>query len=526
MNNYNICIIGDVNCGKTTIASILSSVKFGSIKRRQSTFKYTVLEQTSTDLDCTKTETDDLVTLYTSNKYLGDIPYSVSLYDSISISDEDSCSKFNKLKRMFDVLVIVFDANYGITDNVKSILELSDNTLNIFVVNKYDDLEDEELNENFDDIVTYLMKNNMIKTRNELLKLYALPIYEVMFNRKSKKAENYQSIYKNVNQECGRNALLKEIRDNILINKDKIYNNRLKYLENDSLSLKQIVIMYNECSKYADIVKSLSHYIKKAIDIDSESSCDVDEVNEDNDESDEDESDEESEDEAENEAEDEAENELEEVNDSEVECEVANNEVINDNKKVISVDIFDDVKSVLNFFDDKLKGYIINKYFEANDTVDILKFVKYFGNDDSVCNSFHMEYILSNLLDDIENGCINYDFLEGLSGYLEKVDSLNNESEIREKLDKYLCKMYEYVFDILDSCKSSKSKVLQKYPQYWIGLKMLFDDNNELIKTMKCNICKYYSITSMKSLNAINKCVRELDYVKLSALGTLLNFNV
>ena len=122
MNNYNICIIGDVNCGKTTIASILTNIKFGSIKRRQSTFKYTVLEQMSTNLDCTKTETDDLITLYSSNNYLGDVPYSVSLYDSIALTDSDSYEEFNKRKRVFDMLLVIFDATSGLTNNMKNLL--------------------------------------------------------------------------------------------------------------------------------------------------------------------------------------------------------------------------------------------------------------------------------------------------------------------------------------------------------------------------------------------------------------------
>lgn len=522
MNNYNICIIGDVNYGKTTIASIISSVKFGSIKRRQSTFKYTVLEQTKSVLECTRTETDDLVTLYSSNRYLGDTSYTVSLYDSIALTDEASYDKFNKMKRIFDMLIIVFDASYGMTENMKTVLKVFNNTLNIFVLNKYDDPEDDELNENYYDVTDYLIQNNFINKEQELLKLSSLPIYETIFNGKSKKALNYHSLYKNIDEECGKSQLLKAIKDQFTVNKDQIFNNRLKYLENDSLSLKQIVFMYNECKKYADIKNSLSHYIKKAIDIDVHSSCaDVEESDEESDNESEDEFDN---DETCNESNIEQEDETEMEVDDEIDNESCkDDDEANESIKGDNIDIFDDVKSVLNYFDDKLKGYIIGKYLDMNSSVDINKYLKYFGDDDVVCNSFHVEYIVSSLLDDIGNSSIDYEYLEELPEYLKNI-KVNNKKEIKEKLDDYLHKIFTFVFDILDSCKSSKSKVLQKYPQYWLGLKMLFDNNNATIKEMKCNLSKFYKITSVKSLNAINECIKNKDYNKLDVLDALLKF--
>lgn len=116
MDTINICVVGEVSVGKTTLVSTILNKQVGTIKRSRSTLKYYRFTENKTSNDFLGSEliseyVEPLDIFKNDNKL-----YNVAIYDTIGCNDieiDDQNEIFLKLQKYIDIFIIVLDATKG-----------------------------------------------------------------------------------------------------------------------------------------------------------------------------------------------------------------------------------------------------------------------------------------------------------------------------------------------------------------------------------------------------------------------------
>jgi GTP-binding protein EngB required for normal cell division len=249
-----ICLLGKTSVGKTTLISCLVNKPVGEIKRKSSTFNY-----------CGYGE--NIMTDYSNVIKMENVPqhnlnkFNTIIYDSIGFENNTTnVNIYKSLEQELDLSIVVIDGHtdFGTNENDKAMLNIiNDKMLTLYVINKIDDVNDEELIANVDDIKKFLLNNKYIKSPDEVVCIGGNSIYQKKF--KSDLGELY------VSEEL--NNLKNKINNIINSNLQEIINNKInKTLENPK-SIKDLVNtydgIYTMCKDTVVLDHSRSYYLFK-----------------------------------------------------------------------------------------------------------------------------------------------------------------------------------------------------------------------------------------------------------------------
>lgn len=249
-----ICLLGKTSVGKTTLISCLVNKPVGEIKRKSSTFNY-----------CGYGE--NIITDYSNVIKMENVPqhnlnkFNTIIYDSVGYEDNDNnINIYKSLEQELDLAVIVIDGHmdFGLNKSDRAMLGMvSNNMLKIYVINKIDDINDEELISNISDIKKFLLENNYIKSPDEVVCIGGNNIYQKKFKTVSDVpyvSEELDNLKNKINN----------IIDN---NLQEIINNKInKTLENPK-SIKDLVNtydgIYTTCKNMVSLDHSRNFYLLK-----------------------------------------------------------------------------------------------------------------------------------------------------------------------------------------------------------------------------------------------------------------------
>ena len=193
ISNINICVIGEISSGKTSLVSVIINQLAGAIRMKRSTMNYQRFVENPIEIPVdSKTPIDDHKELAMATdqtircdtvqinpiKCLNyERSYRFNLYDSVGMDERDRDDEnhdfFNSsILPYIDILLVVLDVTSGLSK--KSEKEFLRRTVSykchrIYVLNKADDPMDEEIIENINTMTDYLLKNKYIDDRNEVV---------------------------------------------------------------------------------------------------------------------------------------------------------------------------------------------------------------------------------------------------------------------------------------------------------------------------------------------------------------------
>lgn len=475
MNNISIAIIGNDNIGKTTLTSILCDLKIPDIRRKKSTLKPNIIKYTSISRE--PEDLKDKKIFYTQNKILN-LEFDVSIIDTSAFT---TMTEYNS-----DIVISMFDINDGFDINKINTI----NPLTIYVVNKYDHLkEDEELLRYLDETKTAL--------KTDIIKLDSKYIYDYKFNNHNEMQSVMNLMFNNYDNICDKFGLTELklklcnfINDNI----DAIFNNRINRLNksvNNKISIKDLVSLYDECSIYKKLDKSLNEYIEELIN--NEKSIVDANISDNNDSlSDSESSVEETDEEQSNKS-----------NQETIEF-VVDDEIMKETQ--YSFGIFNNIHVVIDRFDDNMKEQIVDSYYNIYKNYDVSTFKNLFGLDDSICNYKFILLILNYYINRLSENTrsiiiIDKDHLYSLLTNTNiDAEKMNN---IKELFVKYVFKFAIRLFILLEQYKFIKNK---KYTDRYINILSCWIDINKLIKKYNIDLNISHLIFTNKSVvKLINK---------------------
>ena len=493
MNKIEVCIIGNDNVGKTTLASVLSNKKVGIISRKKSTMKPTIIA--FSDKEKETEYYDDYDKVYTDSK----------TYDrELELTFIDSAYYKKDMFLSYDFIINVIDIT-----NYNEDIKYEDHPLVVNVVNKFDYDDDTELNLFYDEICDKLNDDDVIK-------ISAGSIYTLLFedSMKKKSIEKMYNSKEEALRKLGYYNLFDTINSYIKCNIDGIFENRMERLNNMdkyNISIKDVVLLYDNCSKVKNLDKPLSKYIENIIHNLNNDICDEDS----NDEGDEDNLDNENI----KDEEDEDEGDEDEEEDEEEEEEDGEDDNKEDNKEE-NIEAFVGIREVLQRFDSKLLKEIILCYHNSNTKIDLELYISLFSNQNKYCNTYTVLYLLKRMCNDLADDeivMLNNDMLDKL---LSNIDHEFNNN-IKNLGENYLYSLMTYIFNKLEGYKKKEHILLQKdYIMNWIWInnivkKYSFDDN-----------FAYITITNNSTKRLMNKMIleRKINTNTFNRLGCLLKF--
>lgn len=280
-STINICLIGEVSVGKTTLLSILLNNICGQIKRSRSTLNYSCFTENFSTTDFPFVENNNI---FSNNIAHYDIPklqwlnndnrhYKISLYDTIGFNDieidEQNQNIYTKIKNNIDIIIIVLDVTKGLsTKSEKNILNMIDNNkLKIFVINKCDDTDDVELLDNFKYMCDYLIDNKYVSSVSDIISMSSDNIFNIIFKSNIKKSNFLLSTYDNENNIkniFGYNNLINSINDKINKNLKTIFDEKINQYMNKCTNIydfyKTIInasIINNTIYDIDDLIKNI-----------------------------------------------------------------------------------------------------------------------------------------------------------------------------------------------------------------------------------------------------------------------------
>lgn len=137
-------------------------------------------------------------------------------------------------------------------------IDIIDKTkLKMFVMNKCDDFEDDELNENCNEIIKYLTENDITVKTTDIVKMSADNVYNSMFKTNDKKTKTLINLYNDfetVYEMFGYNTLKNVLNNKIKNNLDKIF---MKKLDQSISTTKSIYEYYLIFEKSTQICKKI-----------------------------------------------------------------------------------------------------------------------------------------------------------------------------------------------------------------------------------------------------------------------------
>lgn len=489
MNNILIEFIGDANVGKTTVSSIFAGLPTGEVKRKQNTLEATLHTIKNTLPHITPDEIYNWIDAV-------DLQFVPVIRDTIALDQ-------NYVKNG-DLLVIIVDVTVGVTEELKAFLSKNISSLKLFILNKYDE-DDEELVEYTNDIIKHLETDQVIL-------LNSLPIYECMFNSDSKKAIIYKNAYNGniygLYEKCGlfnlRNNICKFINENMQL----IYDTRLQQLNcNNVGNIENLVNVYHECSKNTPLNNSLEHYINILFKFNTdnvECNCDEDGDDEfDYDDSEDEEDNYDDNDENDN-------NDEEDDEDDEDDNEDDNND--NDDEcNDIDINIFEGAKNILKYLSDSVIVKIVNKYYTITSYDNMNTFEHYFGYENKICIIESFKIITNYVIMKCNTENVNMDSI--LNKYASRLNMIQtvtlNECEITELHILFVNMLRKYcilMFNMLNGCdNTNKMSTIMRNKVYTNGKKYI---------ELKILESKYYPHSHTKFLQLTNKyginCVNDI----------------
>lgn len=281
METINVAFVGEVSTGKTTIISAIIQCIAGTIKKKQSTNHINSFTESITPIEPNEMKNEiikndvnigDKIQMYEWNipKIAGiNIPYKFNIIDFPALPNQNLMKKIREIIHNIDVLCIVLDVSKDISEQIYDSIDVP---IKLFILNKFDDAEDDELCESRDNIIETLETPNIITLAGYdayLCRIYEKYGYNVFNNTEKTKAIklNIEKTHSDLLKTCGFNNLLQKLESIILENKNVIFERKTKYLCNGKVSIAEIVHM---CNKYNDI---LHLDITKTIDKTIENWC-------------------------------------------------------------------------------------------------------------------------------------------------------------------------------------------------------------------------------------------------------------
>jgi hypothetical protein len=278
--SINICVIGETSVGKTTLISILLNKLAGVIKRSRSTLKWMQFIESNDTLELeleleleSEIDNNELMNIVKIPKLKwicdDERKYKISLFDSVGLNDiEIKDNIYKSIEDKMDLIIMILDVGKGIsTKSEKDVIDMvAEKKEKIIVCNKLDDVNDDELNENFLDMKKYLIENNKIKNSSEIIGMNCEGIYNIKISKNNKKNQYFKMLY-NEEDELellkifGYDKLINLINDKIKVNFDTIIKNKLNLISTNINNIYGFYLLYRELYQINNTVPKINYYI-------------------------------------------------------------------------------------------------------------------------------------------------------------------------------------------------------------------------------------------------------------------------
>ena len=288
MSTLNICVTGQTSVGKTTLISILINKTAGIIKRSRSTLNFNKFIESDDliDLDMNSNDISNIISNNISNNKINyqemkiiKIPpikcldkthrnYKISIIDSIGFDDIEIDNTFYKsIEDSLDVIIFMIDVGKNLSKADKCFLEMINKQKNVICIcNKFDDINDDELNDNLNQLKKILIDEQIVKNENNIIGMSCDSIYNLLITRNEKKIKCLYSLY-DTNDEnkilelCGYNKFIEELNNLIISNHNNIWLNKLDYEFKHMKNLNDFYVIHSTIEKILPNINKINYYI-------------------------------------------------------------------------------------------------------------------------------------------------------------------------------------------------------------------------------------------------------------------------
>ena len=284
MTGINICVIGEVSSGKTSLVSVLINQLAGIIRMKRSTMNYTRFVENPTEIiRDSKTPTDDHRQMIRCDtvqinpiKCLNyERSYRFNLYDSVGMNERDSESLHffkSSILPYMDILLIVLDVTSTLSkkseeDFLKMTMEYKCHR--IYIINRVDDPTDDEIIENIDFMTNYLLTNKYIDHQDDIVICSSKNMFDIMFKTKyyvqleQQYKESDQSIEHIILNKFGLTELSLRIKNITLTNLTTIYQKKLNIaLSMNTSTLTDMYRLYKQASEVDPNIMPIETYFR------------------------------------------------------------------------------------------------------------------------------------------------------------------------------------------------------------------------------------------------------------------------
>ena len=276
-SNIKICLAGEVSCGKTTLTSVILNQIAGEIKMKRSTMNYTCFSECCEYIDDTSQSCDNIKCI---QKNIGDMAffesssrkYKFDIYDSVGFNDIDvekeNIDFFEKfVMPKIDIMIVMLDVTKCLSTNseLQFLQRINEyKCKKFFVINKIDDMADQEFVGNTENMIDYLVSKKYCD-KTDIVSVGAKNLFDTIFQTK-----NYvclELLYKsrnNILDIFGYYKLSQTILSYCDNNIGTIYNNKLYHTIENCTSLTELYNIYRACCEICgDNICGFITYIQK-----------------------------------------------------------------------------------------------------------------------------------------------------------------------------------------------------------------------------------------------------------------------
>ena len=280
--NYtvNICVVGETSVGKTTLTSILLGKLAGIIKRSRSTLNYTCFIEDDNITDTSTEFNFENMTGEINNIFIPKLlwsetnkKYKINIMDTVGLNDiKITDCIYKKMENKIDIVIVMLDVCKGISTKCEEdiINTISNDKIKIYVCNKFDDINDEELIANYENIKNYLITNNKLSEKDNIIFMSCDTIFNILISKNEKKIKYLLMLHDlSDDEELSKNELLKiygyenlinVINHTIETNIDKFYNNKINLIFENITNINSF---YEDYMKIQNIIptRNINYYL-------------------------------------------------------------------------------------------------------------------------------------------------------------------------------------------------------------------------------------------------------------------------